>query len=340
MIINKQLRSIPFDKLFEIYQEASVTAQEGLREQVEYEWQNNVANLESRADTGEGSLEVSLADTVQRRQVDYVEYGKTAGQKAIVDIWMPRYKLNTILVSVMPQIMALLAHRPLRIEELLAPATTEQTTAVEGQGLICGKRALEYAFDFQNPWYRGLYLFLMLDTRSSYLSSQYKGEARQYCSLVPLIPYALRLHHKVPYSRWDPQSLHWVVNKSLCQAMLFKSAQPFTREQLLEAREKGLVFQSGANAGTRRNPETSFKLWSTRDTCMHGVPHLTQVMLTQIWCAHPQNRSHYMVLDPENWDRMPVPLVSENIFKTTDTHPWLPKNVSRVSTEPDLPWLL
>jgi hypothetical protein len=53
-------------------------------------------------------------------------------------------------------------------------------------------------------------------------------------------------------------------------------------------------------------------------------------MLTQIWCAHPENRTKYMVLCPYAWDCIPPPLISNNIFLDAqkskfdldDSEPW------------------
>jgi hypothetical protein len=60
------------------------------------------------------------------------------------------------------------------------------------------------------------------------------------------------------------------------------------------------------------------------------TPDLAQVMLTQIWCAHPENRTKYMILCTHAWDHIPAPLISNNIFSKTesnkydldDSEPW------------------
>ena len=87
-----------------------------------------------------------------------------------------------------------------------------------------------------------------------------------------------------------------------------------TREELLDIREMGLVFKTGQKAGTTRNPATTYRLTGINSTKIGGLPELAQTMLSQIWCAHPTNRTKYMVLDPHNWDQIPTPLVSEQLF--------------------------
>ena len=47
-------------------------------------------------------------------------------------------------------------------------------------------------------------------------------------------------------------------------------------------------------------------------------------MLCQIWLAHPQHRTEYMILDPNNWDTIPAPLIETDLIKTTTSSdvPW------------------
>lgn len=328
MIINKNLKTIPFDKLYHIYEEAANAAVEGLEQQLELEYQAKVEQLEhAYTDDHEAPSEVSLADQVVRGTYNKSEVRRRAGNKAITDIWIPRYKLSSLLISVMPQIMAYVAQKPFLANEF---------AIIEGQppkSYLNNKKVLQHAFDFNSEWDRGLYYFLMLDSRSSYLPSQYKGDGRQFCALVPLIPYAFKLHHKIPYSRWDRTTLHWVVNPSLADAMLYIPEKKFTREEILVARELGLVYQSGNKKGESRNAQSSFKLWATKGGCLEKVPPLAQVMYSQIWCAHPQNRSHYMVLDPSQWDTMPTPLIPDAIFM-----PVANNTPAYSSTETDTPW--
>lgn len=324
MIINKQLRTIPFDKLYEVYEEAAQSAVSGMEQHYEELRLQEIERLErAYTATHEAPSEVGFGDDVDVPHFDRAEIRRKAGQKAATDVWIPRYKLSSLLVSVLPQIMAHIANKPFRLEEVVTP-----------EGLIDSSKIIKHAFDFRDPWERGLYIFLMLDSRSAYLPSQYKGEGVQFCALVPLILYAYKLHHKIPYSRWDKRSLYWTVNKSLVDAMRHEGT--YAREDLLKARELGLVFQSGPKRGESRNPQSNFKLWSTKEGCLHGVPHLAQAMYTQIWCAHPSNRTPYMVLDPQNWDVMPSPLIAQDIFRQPSV---LPVRGQIPDGSNDLPWL-
>jgi hypothetical protein len=61
-------------------------------------------------------------------------------------------------------------------------------------------------------------------------------------------------------------------------------------------------------------------------------------MVLQTWAAHPQNRNEYMILDPNNWDNIPQPLVSKDIFLHKPPLVLEPRT-QRVADSADLPWL-
>jgi hypothetical protein len=189
---------------------------------------------------------------------------------------------------------------------------------------------------FKTPYMMGLYRFLMLDTRGSYLTKQYKGDARNYSALVPLIMSAFKRYHNIPYSAWKKDELKWVVNPELCKAMMYEQPAPteigmsrgFSKDELLQLRDQGLTWKSGPNVGTLRNALYTHTLYGMQGTVFEEVPDLAQVMLTQIWCAHPENRTKYMVLVPDAWDNIPVSLIAPTMFitpvytSTSEVMPW------------------
>jgi hypothetical protein len=158
------------------------------------------------------------------------------------------------------------------------------------------------------------------------------AEARKYCTLVPLIMYAHKLYHGVDYARWERESLHFVVNESLCEAMLTETPQLDT-ERLLELRAIGLM-----QAGKQRSAVTTYSLYHLGDTELADCNGLVKIMLCQTWAAHPSNRTKYMILDPMNWDKMPTPLIDVNIFKAPQPTVVLSKPLEATPAS-DLPWL-
>lgn len=323
----KQLQQVPFADLHHLVETQVATQLELATTSLLDRFQQKVMQAEQYfLDNSEAPTEVSFADQISEPQLtldEKAELRRKTTQEVVKDVWLPKHKLKPTLITLMPQVMIWLQHKHLILDEVLT-----------AEGQIDGLKMLKHIFDFNNDWDRGLYQFLMLDARSAYLTTQYKGESKPYCSLVPLIPYAFKLYKSIPYSKWDKTTLNWVVNKSLFDAMTVEP-QEFTRESLLAARDQGLTIMSGDKEGSKRNPMTTYKLWSTKHTVLENLPDLAQVMLAQIWCAHPSNRTNGMVLDPYNWDQMPTPLITENIFSLpTQTT----RKLVKPQTESDLPW--
>lgn len=323
-VIKKDYNSIPWAELYQVYKEAAdtweemalATAQANSRS----EFNNRIQALELSESQGEsGAPEYQLSDKYQEKAavvVNAAEGRRRAGQQAAQDNFIKRYNFGDWSDTILPQIITRLGN---------------MHTTTNHNNLISGKK---FVFDnFVTDADKGLWIFLMLDSRSSYLVTQYKGKPRQYSSLVPLILYAQKLIKGIPYSRWDPQELRLVVNAGLADAMLYKTDSWPTTAELLVGRTQGLLIQSGKDVGKTRNPVSTFKLYSTKGTCYEGLPPLVQVMLSQIWLAHPDNRTKYMVLDPRAWDSVPAQLVPTEVFEA-------PKAAPNYDSELDVPWAL
>jgi hypothetical protein len=325
-INTRQLKQIPFNDLYQLVEDQVAVALELATTNLEDKFQQQVMLAEQHYSLNqEAPTEVSFADQIAKPELSSEqksEIRRKITQETIKDVWIAKHKLKPVLVALMPQVMVWLQHKHVILAEVCT-----------AEGQIDGRKMLNHIFDFSSEWDRGLYQFLMLDARSAYLSTQYKGESKPYCALVPLIPYAFKLYRSTPYSKWDKATLKWVVNSSLCDAMTLEPKE-FTRQDLLVARDRGLTIMSGEKEGSKRNPMTTHRLWSTKDTVLEGLPELAQVMLAQIWCAHPSNRTNGMVLDPYNWDQMPTPLITEDIF---NMKPVITKKL-KVDTSNDLPW--
>ena len=304
--ITRDLKSIPFDKAFRLCEDSTSLAIATQQQILDDKFSEQVSRLEQAwTDSHEAPSETSFADQVTVPKLDRAEIARVTRQRTLVEEFIPQYGLDTTLqLYTMPEIIRW-------IGRVYSEQWLREVSSAEGQ--IDGLKAVRSIFDFSQDWDKGLYYFLMLDARSSYIKTQYKGDGRNYCSLVPLILYAFKLLHSIPYSKWDKSTLAWAVNESLCSAMLCEVPE-VTREELLEIREMGLVFKTGQKVGTTRNPATTYRLTGINSTKIGGLPELAQTMLVQIWCAHPTNRTKYMVLSPENWDQIPTPLVSEQLF--------------------------
>ena len=141
----------------------------------------------------------------------------------------------------------------------------------------------------------------------------------EYNHLVPLVLSGFKLHHNIKYSEWSKKGLGNLVDEPLATAMIL-DIPDFTAAELLEIRSDCLIFKSGVKMGQYRDPRTAHTLYGTESYQKYPigqVSKLAQIMLTQIWIAHPANRTKHMVLDPRNWDIMPTPLIDTSVVSNS-----------------------
>ena len=167
-------------------------------------------------------------------------------------------------------------------------------------------------------------------SRSDLILGSRLYEIAEYGPLVPIILNAFKVYQNIPYSKWNRDTLNFAVPKDLLDAMLCVLPS-YTPEQLLEIRNLCLVYKSGGSKGKMRSPKTTAMLYHTKE-CegydIGSIPRYALVMMTQIWCAHPENRTQHMILDPNDWDNMPFPIIDREVLvarkKETivDIFPW------------------
>lgn len=161
-----------------------------------------------------------------------------------------------------------------------------------------------------------------------------------YGPLVPLILAGFRVSQNIPYSKWDKKDLSYIVNEQLHAAMV-ATVPDLTPEEWLDIRRDCLVVQSGAKKGASRDPRSTTMLYGLstyKKYDLNNIPKLALVMKAQIWCAHPANRGSYMVLDPNDWDTMPEPLVEVspyNSFGAKAINPFKPPTKMMTNS---MPW--
>lgn len=198
-------------------------------------------------------------------------------------------------------------------------------------------------------WDIGLWKVCVRLKRGSLVKSQVNPEFASYSALVPLILAGAKKYQGVRYGEWAVDETCRLIDKNLLEAMLWEPGEyegldcGFTdapdyglgSDRLLQLRDQGLMVKSGPNAGTVQKPTSAWCLRGMQGTEFAKLPKLVGTMLCQIWVAHPSLRTEYMILSPSNWDWMPPPLVSTEIFKQ-------PLNVpkSNPCSEVDLPWLV
>lgn len=237
---------------------------------------------------------------------------RRAASNKVVEDFVKEKQIKSFAVPLMQSILKFLSE--FKLTTISGEAYDPKVADLSEDGLISANRLRRQVFT--DDTMLGLYNFLMIDTRSCYLDKQYQTPSRAFCALVPLIMYAFKLHKGIPYSHWHRDEIACITNPKLADAMLYELDEPFTKSEIMSAREEGLLIKSGPTEGQKRNPVYTFKLFGAKLFAANKVPELAQTMYAQIWCAHPNNRTKYMVLDPSNWDSVPAPLITSEVIST------------------------
>jgi hypothetical protein len=322
-IINSSISTIPWEECFRVYTEAADTAVEQALADARHAYDLAYAQRRRDAiqaagiDETEASYEGDL--NLEYTPPELSTEAKTKlrhkrGNEAIAEYFIKPYQLKSWGIRVLDQI--------------LADYSKHKLNSLGSGGTISGVKYLQENLDPKSERDMGIYRFLMLDSRSEYLEKMGSGEAKKYCSFVPLILYAHKLYNGVDYNKWERETLNYVVNPLLREAMLTQVPE-VSVERLLELRDLGLI-----QAGKAR-PPTAYGLNKLGNTELGEVNKLVQMMLCQTWAAHPTNRTKYMVLDPMNWDTMPPSIAGVDIFKK---QPELLKPSNLNKSKDDSPW--
>jgi len=159
----------------------------------------------------------------------------------------------------------------------------------------------------------------------------------EYGTLTPLILAGFKRMQGIQYEQWRGlANLEYILEPRLYKAATADcSGLSLGSERLQQIRTQGLTARSGAKAGQLKSAESTWSLTGIADTELSHLPKLTTTMLTQIWLAHPSLRTSMMILDPQNWDRMPEPLLATDVFKKPEQHNEKPIK----STNTLLPWM-
>jgi hypothetical protein len=182
--------------------------------------------------------------------------------------------------------------------------------------------------------------FYMLSRIKRSLLCATQTKSPDYATLTPLIMMGQKRMKGVNYESWkDSTGLQYILEPRLFSAMILAPEDleiclSLGSDRLLEIQVQGLTTKSGKTAGSMKPAKSTWSLTGIQDTEIGHLPKLTQTIITQCWLAHPELRTPYMILDLENWDSMPKPLVSNEIFKPTkEQEPIRTREVAEV-----LPW--
>lgn len=175
---------------------------------------------------------------------------------------------------------------------------------------------LEHNFG-KDPHLMGMWKVAARMPRSALVKPQNSGSGPEYSMLVPLILAGIKKYQNVNYSEWSQTDLEYIVDKHLGEAMLVPpdDIPTLSKSEILDIRLKGLTVATGGRVGQVDPVTSKWALTGIKDTALGHLPKLAVTMITQVWVAHPTLRTKYMVLDPNDWDGVPEPLVETEIVK-------------------------
>ena len=250
---------------------------------------------------------------------------KTEAKTAVTEAWCVK---NSI-----PQKLNWLPH------QLLAYFGT--WTAVRDES---GKYSAQLTWD-ANTRARGDYYalgsaLLATSTRTNFFKDAPKGN-QQYKSIInPLVPIILagfKKYQGINYSEWNPVGLEALLDAELAK-LVGVVVPELSVSELIALRNTAVTDKEGARANIPNNPATCTKLNHLGDTALGHLPKLAKYMVLQTWAAHPSNRNDYAILDPNNWDSVPEPLVSKDIFLQNPIQIAKARTKTVAYIEPDCPW--
>lgn len=151
---------------------------------------------------------------------------------------------------------------------------------------------------------------LAMTTRSNILDNQVKNP--DYGQLTPLVLLGFRRSQGINYEHWrDYPGLEYILEPKLLMAVQDKLPD-ISVERLLELQTIGLTIKSSTKPekiGTLQKADSYHGLYGLQGTEIAHLDKTAQMIVCQTWLAHPKNRRETMILDLNNWDNVPQPLV-------------------------------
>lgn len=167
-------------------------------------------------------------------------------------------------------------------------------------------------------YWQNLLAFLVQTPRGKMVLGKLKAiDFPQYSALAPLALSAFKLYRDVKYSEWD-----WTDPRIgvFVDPMLVKACHvdipEFTKDELLGFREFASLVKS---SGATRTSNQMTTIYNVGYDLFDQLPPLTKIMLLQTWVAAPKLRHNLCILDPNNLDSIPEPLIDTEISQTKST---------------------
>lgn len=322
-----------FQQLFvQLRDERLVLAQRVAERKYRQQWQQLFDQLSSYGEGGSDGIEESILETIGEFDADQVKLTETILQQCkqeakahVTEAWAAKNMIS--------QKLSWLPH------QLLAYFGTWQAVRDD-----TGKYSAALTWD-ANTRQRGDYFalgsgLLATGARTNFFKDAPKGNQQYKSAINPMVPIILagfKKYQGIKYSDWSLAGLETLLDQDLAK-LVGVTVPEIYHSDLIALRNTAITDKTGPRAGIPNNPATCTKLNHLGDTALGHLPKLAKYMVLQTWACHPSNRNDYMILDPNDWDNIPEPLVSKDIFLAQTPKPTVPR-LSQMSDGNDLPWL-
>ena len=332
------LKELPFDQYYEFYQERLASTQAEmltiLRTASAKRYAKQKANVtkmmlarNKSSEEGSDGIDESIAETFG--EYDEEEITLTAEDKQLVkeqvleevhESFCTRYEISNNLGWLPYQLIAHFGN--------WTPVKNET-------GKYSGVNTLKA--NCTSDYQKGIAMFALGSRSQIFLKGprtfpQYKSPI---APLVPIILAGFKQNQEIQYGDWDPTAIPLMVDKDLADAMLCGiDTSDWDDFELLKLRK---IANTDKN-GKVYSAATSAKVNNLGTTLVKDLPRLAKFMALQTWCAHPSNRTRYMVLDHNNWDSMPDPLIASELVSATTTSAIKWTATKAIEQTNDMPW--
>lgn len=322
-----------FQQLFvQLRDEKLALAQRVAERKYNQQYQQILQQIGNYGEGGSDGLEESISETLGEFDRDKVVLTPTILQQcrqearaAVVEAWA--------LKNMLPQKLSWLPH------QILAYFGT-WTAAKDESGMYSATLTWDANTRQRGDYYALGSALLATSARTNFFKDAPKGN-QQYKSVInPMVPIILagfKKYQGIKYSEWSLVGLETLLDADLAK-LVGVTVPEIPHSDLIALRNTAITDRNGARANIPNNPATCTKLNHLADTALGHLPKLAKYMVLQTWACHPTNRNEYMILDPNDWDRIPEPLVSKDIFLHQVPKPVVTRP-AQFADNHDLPWL-
>lgn len=312
--------------------ERLVLAQRVAERKYQQQYQQMLQQVAGYGEGGSDGLEESVAETLGEFDPNKVHLTETILQQCkqeakahVCEAWAIKNQI--------PQKLSWLPH------QLLAYFGT-WTAVKDDTGMYSAPLSWDANTRQRGDYYALGSALLATSARTNFFKDAPKGN-QQYKSVInPMVPIVLagfKKYQGIKYSDWSLVGLETLLDAELAK-LVGVTVPEISHSDLLALRNTAITDRNGPRAGIPNNPSTCTKLNHLADTALGHLPKLAKYMVLQTWACHPSNRNEYMILDPNDWDAVPEPLITKDIFLPKTPKPVIVKS-AEFADNTDLPWL-